>query len=407
MAKRLDHDLQRLALVGGGRWARVLARVLLEVTPPTVQIDIHTPSNPTGMGEWSVRHGLNRVRVVTGWPEFRAGNRPDAVIVANPARDHTKVASAALRAGIATLVEKPIALSERDARDLVELAGRHGALLAVSRVFLFAHSLDRFASHVLARAPAKCARVAWTDPKSEMRHGEVKQYDASIPVLVDILPHVLPILRAIFGRDVEFAALTLANGGAETEIRMKVAGLPCSIALARDADARRRMVEVESERGELRLDLAEGSGRIFDGRQEVSQGPGASPTGGLLALMLGKFLECAAAGTTDDRLSPVTAVEDCRIVDRILPVYRRKQAQWLAERPGQQVDPGIRYALRELLRGIAPQDPLEDARLGTIWRELADVSTAPLVEILVDPIRRTHELRRLLARTARSVTVPN
>src|SRR5262245_53080543 len=180
MAKRIDHGLQRLALVGGGRWARVLAGVLLEVTPATAQIDIHTASNPTGTGDWSVRHGFNRVRVVTGWPEFHAGNRPDAVIVANAARDHTKAAGAALRARIPTLVEKPLALSERDARDLVELASRQGALLAVSRVLLFVHSLERFASQVAARAPAKSARFAWSDPQTEMRHGEAKRYDASI-----------------------------------------------------------------------------------------------------------------------------------------------------------------------------------------------------------------------------------
>jgi predicted dehydrogenase len=407
MAKRLDHGLQRLALVGGGRWARVLAGVLLEVTPATVQIDIHTASNPTGMGEWSARHGCNRVCVVTGWPEFHAGNRPDAVIVANAARDHTRAAGAALRAGVPTLVEKPLALSERNARELVELASRHGALLAVSRVLLFAHSVERFAPQVVARAPAKCARLAWTDPKIEIRYGEAKRYDASIPVLIDMLPHILPILRAIFGQDAEFISLTIAHGGAETEIRMKVAGLPCFIILARDADTRRRMIEVESSRGQLRLDLSEGCGRIFGGQEELNEDPAGSSTPGPLAVMLRKFLECAAVGRTDDRLSPATAVEECRIADRMLPIYRRKQAEWLAARLDRQVDPGIRYALSELLYGIALREPLEDGRLATIWREIANLSAAPLVEILVDPVRRNQELRRLLARTGRSVTVPN
>src|SRR4051812_39475599 len=110
MATRLENGLQRLALVGGGRWARVLASVLLEVTPASVQIDIHTARNPTGMGEWSARQGLGRARVVTASPEFHGANRPDAVIVANAARDHTTAAAASLRAGVATLVEKPLAL---------------------------------------------------------------------------------------------------------------------------------------------------------------------------------------------------------------------------------------------------------------------------------------------------------
>jgi predicted dehydrogenase len=407
MAKRLDHDLQRLALVGGGRWARVLASVLLDVTPAAVQIDIHTPGNATGMGEWSARHGRNRVRVVAGWPEFDVGNRPDAVIVANAARDHARAAAAALRAGIPTLVEKPLALSESDARDLVELASRSDTLLAISRVLLFAHSLGRFASHVAARTPAKCARLAWSDPKVEGRYGEAKRYDASIPVLIDILPHIVPMLRAIFGRDAEFAALAISKGGAETELRMRVAGLPCSISLARNADARRRMVDVEDARGQLRLDLSEGGGRIFDGQEELDKSPAETSTSGPLAHMLRKFLECAADGTTDDRLSAATAIEDCRIADQILPVYRRQQAEWLAERLGRQLDPDISYALSELLYGIAPREPLDDARIASVWSAIIDLGAGPLIGILVDPIRRDQELRRLLARAGRSANVPS
>lgn len=406
MPKRIDHRLQRLALIGGGRWARVLAGVLLDMTPATVQIAIHTASNATGMGDWSVRHGRNRVRVVTGWPEFHAGNRPDAVIVANAARDHAKAAGPALRAGIATLVEKPLALSERDARDLVELARRHSALLAVSRVLLFAHSLERFASQVAARAPTKCARIDWTDPKIEMRHGEAKRYDASIPVWIDVLPHILPILRALFGRDAEFAALTISKGGAETELRMKVASLPCSITLARNADTRRRMIDVEDTRGQLRLDLSEGSGRILDRQEELDNHPMGTRSGPL-APMLRKFLECAADGIADDRLSPATAIQDCRIADQILPVYRRKQAEWLAGRLQRQFDPDIRYALSELLYGVAPREPLEDAQIASIWDAIANLGAGALIGILVDPIRRDQELRRLLARTARSANVPN
>jgi predicted dehydrogenase len=407
MAKRIDHGLQRLALIGGGRWARVLAGVMLEVSPAGVQIDIHTASNATGMGEWSAHHGRNRVRVVTGWPEFDATNRPDAVIIANAARDHTRAASVALRAGIPTLVEKPLALSERDARDLVELARRHDALLAVSRVLLFAHSLERFASQVATRAPAKCARFAWSDPKIEMRYGEAKRYDASLPVLTDILPHILPMLRAIFGRDGEFVALTISNGGAATELRMKVASLPCSISLARNADARRRMIDVVDARGQLRLDLSEGGGRIFDGQEELDKGPAETSTPGPLVLMLRKFLECVADGTTDDRLSAATAIEDCRIADQILPVYRRKQAEWLAERLGRQLEPDISYALSELLYGIAPREPLEDARIASVWSAIVDLGAGPLIGILVDPIRRDQELSRLLAHADRSANVPS
>jgi hypothetical protein len=215
------------------------------------------------------------------------------------------------------------------------------------------------------------------------------------------------MLRAIFGRDAEFVALTISNGGAEIELRMKIAGLPCSISLARNADARRRIIDVEDARGQLRLDLSEGDGRIFDGQEELDKGPAETSTPGPLALMLSKFLECVADGTTDDRLSAATAIEDCRIADQILPVYRRKQAEWLAQRLDRQLDPDISYALSELLYGIAPREPLDGARIAGVWSAIVNLGAGPLIGILIDPIQRDQELRRLLARAGRSANIPS
>jgi hypothetical protein len=162
--------------------------------PAMVRIDIHSVSNATGMAEWSLGHGRNRVRVASEWPEFHHRNRPDAVIVAIRA-----ICVRRRRAGARAV----------------------GAL-----------GLDR------------------SKDRNPPRQGQGIRCEYS--ALVDILPHVLPILRAIFRRRAEFVGLTISKGGAETDLRMKVAGLPCSVRLARDADARRRMIEVACSSRQLR-----------------------------------------------------------------------------------------------------------------------------------------------------------
>jgi hypothetical protein len=91
----------------------------------------------------------------------------------------------------------------------------------------------------------------------------------------------------------------------------------------------------------------------------------------------------------------------------MLPIYREKQAQWIAERGGRQLDAGIRYALCEVIFGGAPQETLDDARLETIWGKISDLSAASLVETLADPVQRTREFTRLLGGSARSARVPS
>jgi predicted dehydrogenase len=61
----------------------------------------------------------------------------DAVVVATPAHTHTEIAGEALRAGLDILLEKPIALTLKDARLLVELSERMRRILQVGHCLRF------------------------------------------------------------------------------------------------------------------------------------------------------------------------------------------------------------------------------------------------------------------------------
>ena len=61
----------------------------------------------------------------------------EAVIVATPARDHAEQALRVIEAGRHVLVEKPLALSVRDAERVAEAAERHGVVLAVGHLMLY------------------------------------------------------------------------------------------------------------------------------------------------------------------------------------------------------------------------------------------------------------------------------
>ena len=55
----------------------------------------------------------------------------DLVVVASPNKTHVPLASAAIEAGAAVVVDKPLAITSTDGRALVELAKQHGRLLSV------------------------------------------------------------------------------------------------------------------------------------------------------------------------------------------------------------------------------------------------------------------------------------
>src|SRR6266851_9636452 len=110
-----------------------------------------------GAGYWGPKHARNfaelrgsRLAMVTDLDEQRlsvirerhpglhtsmnygdmlASSEVDAVVVATPASTHVHLAREALLAGKHVLVEKPIALSSRDAEELIEIAELSGRVL--------------------------------------------------------------------------------------------------------------------------------------------------------------------------------------------------------------------------------------------------------------------------------------
>jgi predicted dehydrogenase len=67
----------------------------------------------------------------------------DLVVVATPARTHHALAKAALMAGKHVLVMKPMATSVADAEELIEIADRHGVLLAVDHTFVYTAAIRK------------------------------------------------------------------------------------------------------------------------------------------------------------------------------------------------------------------------------------------------------------------------
>jgi len=117
--------------------------------------------------------------------------RADAVTIAVPTIAHVEVALPFLLAGVATLVEKPIAPSVADADQLVEAAERGGAMLATGHT-------ERFNPAVAAALPMI------SEPRFIEIHrlGTFPERSLDIDVIFDLMIHDLDLLLSVVRSEV-------------------------------------------------------------------------------------------------------------------------------------------------------------------------------------------------------------
>jgi len=196
-----------LGVVGVGRWGRHWARVCTDVIGG--RLVAVCDSNPAQRTELPVQAG--QVPWFTSAEQMVAEVELDGVVIATPARSHATLALMALDRGRHVLVEKPLAASEAEARQIrAHLGGRvmvghllrhHPAIARISAM-IRAGELGRVTHIVCDRLglpPAGREETAWWA----------------------LAPHDISVMRALFGADPEsIQASSTASGGRHPEDAM-------------------------------------------------------------------------------------------------------------------------------------------------------------------------------------------
>jgi predicted dehydrogenase len=121
-----------LGLVGAGGFATFLAAATASL--PTVALRAVADSRPAAARGLAWAHGA---RSAKSWRDLLADDDVDAVVVAPPPDGHAEIAKAALEAGKHVFCEKPLALDDADARDLVATVEHTGLVLVVDHVLRY------------------------------------------------------------------------------------------------------------------------------------------------------------------------------------------------------------------------------------------------------------------------------
>lgn len=141
-----------ILLVGLGRWGEKHLRALTELGLTVWVADV-VPARL----DWAVKQGVAPGRALADYRD--ALPRVDAVDVVTPADSHLAIARDSLAAGRHCFIEKPLAVSAAEGREIAALADRAGRVVQVGHVFRF-HPVTRTLGAALAAGRVGAVRFA-------------------------------------------------------------------------------------------------------------------------------------------------------------------------------------------------------------------------------------------------------
>ncbi|HZW32283.1 MAG TPA: Gfo/Idh/MocA family oxidoreductase, partial [Isosphaeraceae bacterium] len=150
---------------------------------------------------FAARHGV--ARVAGSLEELLDGGRLDAIHVLLPPDAHARAAAAILQAGIAVLLEKPMATSIADCEGLITRAEAQGVTLGVSHNFLFAPVYQRLRDDLRAGRLGRLDEVTitWHKGLDQLQAGPFDLWMLRRPgnILLEIGPHPVAHLLDLVG----------------------------------------------------------------------------------------------------------------------------------------------------------------------------------------------------------------
>ena len=138
-----------VAVVGAGHWGRNLVRNFAALADVELKYvcDLNEKVRQTMRGLYP------RTNVTEDFQEVLNDPSAGAVLIAADAPYHFNLAKQALEAGRHTYVEKPLAMSSRDAQELVDLAESRGVKLMVGHLLEY-HPAVNYMKEMIARGQA-------------------------------------------------------------------------------------------------------------------------------------------------------------------------------------------------------------------------------------------------------------
>jgi predicted dehydrogenase len=178
----------RIAVVGLGYWGPNLVRNIQEL--PNAELAAVCDTRPEALETIARRYPA--VATTTSYDEIVEDGEIDAVVIATPVSTHHPLALKALDAGKHVFIEKPLAASSEEARELMEAAAERELVLMPGHTFLYSPPVNTIRDLI---ASGDIGDVYFIST-SRVNLG---LHQADVSVAWDLGPHDFSILRYWLG----------------------------------------------------------------------------------------------------------------------------------------------------------------------------------------------------------------
>ncbi len=195
------NDTLRVIQVGTGGFGRSWA----EIARSTEGVELVAVADPAPAArEWAAATlDLPSDRIVADLDAALAVADCDAVLVITPPATHHAVVTGALEAGKHVLVEKPLATTLAEAKDLIAVAGRAGRMLVTSQNYRYRNPARAVQQAIAGGELGDLLSVDIAfrrDTRALFGEGNFR-YTMEHPTVLDMTIHHLDLLRAVTGRN--------------------------------------------------------------------------------------------------------------------------------------------------------------------------------------------------------------
>jgi predicted dehydrogenase len=180
-------DGPRIAVIGCGNWGAKHVRVLTSLARvgPLVAVD----GDPARLA--SIRHAVPGLICLSSLDE--AMPLIDAAVIATPPTTHVSLALRLIAAGKHVLVEKPLATTVRDAREVSDAADAAGVILMVGHTFEYHAAVWKLRELVQSKDIGDLYYI-------DTARLNLGLYQNDVNVIADLAPHDISIANYILGR---------------------------------------------------------------------------------------------------------------------------------------------------------------------------------------------------------------
>ncbi|MBI2142208.1 Gfo/Idh/MocA family oxidoreductase [Candidatus Woesearchaeota archaeon] len=206
-----------LGIIGVGRWGKNYLRTFSELDNASVRWLCSRTAQSVEAAVREIKPEF-MAKATTNYGDILSDKSVDAVAIASDGSIHHSIAKAALESGKHVIVEKPLALSSKEAEELVTVASRHKRLLMVSDIHRFNPGIQRMREDVKLGMFGKLCYL-------QMFHSGDGPVRDDMSALWDFFPHSISIAAFLTGQyplSVSASGASFLKKGVEDVVSMSL-----------------------------------------------------------------------------------------------------------------------------------------------------------------------------------------